>query len=302
MPTAFLDDRALVSVSGPDAEHLLQNVITTDLEKLAQGEAKPGALLTPQGKILFDFLISRNGPEGLLLECRQDIADDLVRRLTLYRLRAKAQIARLDPCLIEVRWDAAPGGDSGAPTAESGPVEDGSAADDRWLADRRFTDATVLRRRAPAGSEKAGDVAEWHAFRVAHGIAESGTDYALGDSFPHDVLLDQNGGVGLRKGCYVGQEVVSRMQHRGTARRRVVIAAGEGALPAAGTEITAFGKAIGTLGTVAEGRGIAIVRIDKAKAAMDAGEPIIAGEVPLTLSIPAWARFEWPQAAAAEEL
>ena len=79
--------------------------------------------------------------------------------------------------------------------------------------------------------------------RIAHGVAESGIDYALGDAFPHDVLLDQNGGVGFRKGCYVGQEVVSRMQHRGTARRRVLIAAARSALPAPGTEIVAGGRA-----------------------------------------------------------
>jgi len=304
MPTAFLADRALVSVSGPDAEHLLQNIITTDLDNLAQGEAKPGALLAPQGKILFDFLVSRNGSEGLLLECRQDIADDLVRRLGMYRLRAKAQIAKLDPCLVEVRWNTDPStsdSGSGASSIESASGAEGSEALGRWVADRRFADATVLRRPVPAATAVAGNVADWHALRIAHGVAESGADYALGDAFPHDVLLDQNGGVGLRKGCYVGQEVVSRMQHRGTARRRVVVAAAEGGLPAAGTEITVSGRAIGTLGSVAAGRAIAIVRIDKAKAAIDAEEPILAGGVPLSLSIPGWAGFAWPQAAAAEE-
>src|SRR5690606_25391943 len=110
------------------------------------------------------------------------------------------------------------------------------------------------------GKSEEGDPASWHTFRIAHGIAESGSDYALGDAFPHDVLLDQTGGIGFQKGCYVGQEVVSRMQHRGTARRRVLIASGESALPAPGTEIVAGGKALGTLGSVVGAQGLAIVR------------------------------------------
>ena len=104
MPFARLTDRALVSVSGPDAEHFLQNILTTDLDQLAQGEAKPGALLTPQGKILFDFLISRAGENAFRLDCRADIADDFVRRLMLYRLRAKAEIARQDQASVTVAW------------------------------------------------------------------------------------------------------------------------------------------------------------------------------------------------------
>ncbi|TJW62029.1 MAG: folate-binding protein, partial [Mesorhizobium sp.] len=100
MPFALLKDRALISVSGPDAEHFLQNILTTDLDALNPGEAKPGALLTPQGKILFDFLISRTDENGFLLECRADVADDFVRRLMLYRLRAKAEIAKQDQVLV----------------------------------------------------------------------------------------------------------------------------------------------------------------------------------------------------------
>src|SRR6185312_14806155 len=102
---------------------------------------------------------------------------------------------------------------------------------------------------------------DWNAYRIATGVAESGADYALGDAFPHDVLLDQVGGIGFQKGCYVGQEVVSRMQHRGTARRRVLIVRGKAPLPAPGAEITAGSRAIGALGSVSGNNGLAIVRI-----------------------------------------
>ncbi|MDX8531280.1 folate-binding protein YgfZ [Mesorhizobium sp. VK25A] len=290
MPFAQLKDRALVSVSGPDAEHFLQNILTTDLDMLKPGEAKPGALLSPQGKILFDFLISRAGDNGFQLECRADIVDDFVRRLMLYRLRAKADIAKHDQVLVTVAW----GEDSTASHFDS------IGADSRALADLRFRDVAV--RRAYGGEAKdSGDPGAWLALRIGHGIAESGSDYQLGDAFPHDVLLDETGGVGFKKGCYIGQEVVSRMQHRGTARRRVLIASADRPLPAAGTELTVAGRPVGALGSAGGRNGLSIARIDRVKAAVDAGETIMAGDVPVTLAIPAWAKFSLPQDAISTE-
>lgn len=278
MPFALLKDRALISVSGPDAEHFLQNILTTDLDTLGASEAKPGALLTPQGKILFDFLISRAGENAFRLECRAEISDDFVRRLTLYKLRAKVEIAKSEQAFVAVAWGR-----------ESIASESDSAA----VADRRFANESVTR--SYTGTAVAGDIAAWQAFRIAHGIVESGADYALGDAFPHDVLLDETGGVGFRKGCYVGQEVVSRMQHRGTARRRVLVVQAGLPLPGSGTELTVEGRPVGTLGSSAGTTGLAIARIDRIKAALDAGQPILAGDVPVTVAIPAWAKFSFPQ-------
>ncbi|MER8430567.1 YgfZ/GcvT domain-containing protein [Mesorhizobium caraganae] len=284
MPFALLDNRALISVSGPDAEHFLQNILTTDLDTLAAGEAKPGALLSPQGKILFDFLIARAGESGFQLECRADIADDFLRRLMLYKLRAKAEIAKQDQSLVTVAW----GDDSTA-----------SHSDSTALADTRFRDVAVSR--SYGGASEGGDQAAWQTLRIAHGIAESGPDYQLGDTFPHDVLLDETGGVGFKKGCYVGQEVVSRMQHRGTARRRVLIVSADHALPAPGTELTVAGRPVGTLGSSEGSIGLAIARIDRVKAALDAGQPILAGDVAVSLAIPAWAKFSFPREAVGAE-
>jgi folate-binding protein YgfZ len=192
-----------------------------------------------------------------------------VRRLTLYRLRAKVDIAAATTP-VAVVWD-----DANAP--EEKPV----------LTDGRFKGA-VFRRYDPPLPAADSAPADWDAYRIGHGIAESGPDYALGDAFPHDVLLDQIGGVGFKKGCYVGQEVVSRMQHRGTARRRLALVTADEALPASGTEITAGGKAIGTLGTVLGSDGLAIVRTDRAGSAVDAGTPVTAGDVTVRLSLPEW--------------
>ncbi|MDP3895764.1 MAG: folate-binding protein YgfZ [Mesorhizobium sp.] len=291
MPTIALPDRAVVAVSGPDAEHFLQNIVTADLADLPPDAVKPCALLTPQGKILFDFLVSKDGDAGFRLDVRADIADDFMRRLVLYRLRAKVDISKPDQPLVGARWEP-----------DSNPSQTDSSAsrnDSTKLRDLRFPDAAVFR----IFGDMTNDArpADWDALRIAHGVAESGADYALGDAFPHDVLLDQNDGVGFRKGCYVGQEVVSRMQHRGTARRRVLIAAGAGPLPAPGTEITANGRSIGVLGTVAGDRALAIARIDKVKDAMDSGTPMLAGGVALTLAIPPSARFTFPLDAPSED-
>ena len=148
MPIALLNDRALISVSGPDAEHFLQNIVTTDLDTLAAGEAKPGALLTPQGKILFDFLISRGGENGFRLECRADVADDFVRRLMLYKLRAKVEIAKQDQALVAVAW----GDDSSASQTDSTCA----------CATARFADAGGLAL-AMATHADGGDPAAWQA-------------------------------------------------------------------------------------------------------------------------------------------
>lgn len=283
MPTARLDDRAIVSVSGPDAEHFLQNIITTDLDTLKADETKPSALLTPQGKILFDFLVSRNGADTFRLECRADVADDFVRRLMLYKLRARVEISRQDETPVTVSW----GADAGS-----------SDTDSSWLRDMRFPQSAPAWRSYAARQADAGMEA-WHAFRVACGVAESGVDYVLGEAFPHDVLLDQLDGIGFRKGCYVGQEVVSRMQHRATARRRVLIVTGD-PLPAPGTEVVANDRSIGSLGSVAGGKGLAILRIDRVKDALDAGAPIEVEGVPVQVAIPPWATFTYPETASGE--
>jgi folate-binding protein YgfZ len=274
MPSAFLPDRAFVRIGGADAEHFLQNLITTDLGALAENELRPGALLTPQGKILFDFLISRDGEAGFLIDIRADQLEPFVRRMMMYKLRAPVTIEALPVSGATVTWGEAAGG----------------------VADHRFALAGAELRRQAGRAADPADREGYDALRILHGVPESEFDYSLQDAFPHDVLYDKSGGVSFRKGCYVGQEVVSRMQHRSTARRRVVILSAHSPLPATGTEITIGGKSIGALGTVAGERALAIVRIDKAGEAMAAGEPILAGDVPVTVALPGWSGLTFPTA------
>ncbi|ARO29468.1 glycine-cleavage system T protein [Rhizobium sp. NXC14] len=276
MPAVFLKDRSLLSVGGADAQSFLQNLITTDIVSLAPDEARPGALLTPQGKILFDFMVWRDC-DGYLIETDAAQLEGLAKRLTMYRLRAAVTLTPQPENGITVCW--------GEDADRIGGVRDS-----------RFAKAGVpLRRRAGKHGHDAPSLYE--SLRIRHGIVTSGSDFALQDAFPHDVLMDLNGGLSFKKGCYVGQEVVSRMQHRGTARRRVVTVSAATALPLAGTAITAAGKPVGTLGSVEGGSGLAIVRIDRAGAAMAEGTPLLAGQTPVSLALPQWSGLVFPTSA-----
>ena len=134
--------------------------------------------------------------------------------------------------------------------------------------------------------------AAYHAHRIALGVPEGGKDFSLGHAFPHETLMDQLHGVDFDKGCYVGQEVVSRMQHRGTARTRIVpLVYGDAEVPEAGSEVTAGERAIGRTGSAAKGRGLAMLRVDRAAEALAAGLPIRAGGVPVRIELPPWATF-----------
>jgi hypothetical protein len=138
--------------------------------------------------------------------------------------------------------------------------------------------------------------ADYHAFRISQGVPEGGRDYAFGDAFPHEALFDQLNGVDFAKGCYVGQEVVSRMEHRGTARKRIVPIEGGAPLPAPGTNVEADGVPIGALGSVSGKFGLAMIRLDRAEAALAAGRTLTAGGVKIALKRPLFARFAVPVA------
>tara|TARA_R110002020_G_scaffold364263_3_gene576612 strand:+ start:25181 stop:26074 length:894 start_codon:yes stop_codon:yes gene_type:complete len=273
VPALVLSDRKIIRVDGADAEHFLQNLITANVDAIKTGEARPSALLTPQGKVLFDFLISKSGETGYDCDIRADCVADFIRRLTLYKLRAAVTFETLDDVPVIAGWDGA------APLGA--------------LADKRFPKQAGVWRLYGSGSVLDAGLADWDAIRIAHGVAESGADFALSDVFPHDIMMDKTEGVDFKKGCYVGQEVVSRMQHRGTARRRVATVTAPTALPARGEDgtaatILAGNKPVGSLGSVAGNEGLAIVRTDRvADAAAQNIVLTVAGQ-PVTLALPAW--------------
>lgn len=283
MPIALLPDRAVVAVTGAEATAFLQGILTCNVETLAPGEARLGALLTPQGKIQFDFLVSRDGADGFRLDVAAERAADLVKRLGLYRLRAKVSISA-DPTLgVAAAWDGA------ETAAEAIRLRDGRlpALGERLY----FTEG--------AFSADASE-SDYHAHRIAVGVPEGGRDFAFGDAFPHEALMDQLGGVDFKKGCYVGQEVVSRMQHRGTARTRILpLVFTDGPAPSPGTEVTAGARSLGVTGSAAGGRSLATIRLDRLGDALAAGEPVRAGGSVAGVEKPAFATFAVPTDTAA---
>ncbi|MEQ9689951.1 MAG: folate-binding protein [Bauldia litoralis] len=278
---AELPRRGVVAVSGEDAHAFLDNLMTSNVGEAGAGRAVFAGLLSPQGKLLFDFIAFHDGERYLLDMARSEIPAFL-KRLGLFRLRSKVDFADLsEERIVVAAWGGA-----------SAPLLDGVVAPDPRLA------ALGYRGIVPPGADMVADFTEsteaaYDAHRIGLGVPEGGIDFTFGEAFPLDADMDQLAGVDFAKGCFVGQEVVSRMKHRGTARRRVVIGRGDD-LPPPGTPVTAGGKPIGALGSSAEGTGLALVRLDRARAAMDAGEAILAGEAPLALAIPDWATVDWP--------
>lgn len=284
---AHLPERSVLKVAGEDARKLLDGLVTNDMAAVSPRQAGFGALLSPQGKIISDFFIVALDEEdggGFVLDVPAAMAPELMRKLALYRLRAKVSIEDLSAqAAIIVSADGAP------LPPECGVV----FADPRHppLGER----AIVARDDLSALAGAAADA--YQARRIRFGVPDSGKDFAIAGTgaFPHEALMDQLGGVSFTKGCYVGQEVVSRMEHRGTARSRVVPIIFTGGFRSEwGVNVTAGGKVIGTVGSTAEGRGLALLRLDKVADAMAAGEPVLAGGLDITLDKPPFIRFPFP--------
>jgi len=270
---AQLEDRGVVSVSGADATGFLQGLLTNDVERLAPSEARYAALLTPQGKILFDMIAVRaHGREpSYLIDCALAQAGDLAKRLGFYKLRAKIAIAdeSANRAVAAFWGDEPPGITEGLVYADPRDPRLGSRA----IAAREVA--------AAIGSEHAG---EYEALRIAVGAPKGGLDFAYGDAFPHDANFDLLHGVDFDKGCYVGQEVVSRMQHRGTARKRVARVKLAGPAPAAGTPVLDRELPIGALGSSSGREALALLRLDRAEEAKAAGRTLSADGVGLALA------------------
>lgn len=288
MPSAYLPDRGVVRITGPEAGAFLDRLLTADIAALAPGRATLAALLSPQGKILVDMLVAAVPEEedgGYLIDCPRGLAADLAAKLVLYRLRAKVTIADLSDVLgVAAVWDGPAPEDLDA-FAYADPRLEGAGLEGLGL-------RLIAPREALTGL---GEADAYHARRIALGVPEGGKDYAYADAFPHEALLDQLGGVSFTKGCYVGQEVVSRMEHRNAARTRVVpLVFPDGVVASEGLEIVVGGRGLGRMGSGVNGRGLALLRLDRVADAMAAGEPLNAGGLPFRLEKPAFARFGFP--------
>jgi hypothetical protein len=289
MQAALLPDRGVVKVVGDDARRFLNGLVTNDVDKVAPGKPRFAALLTPQGKIIVDFIIAEapaGDGGGFFLDCPRALAATLVERLTFYKLRAKVICEDLSNGLgVMAIWDG---------TADS---EYGLSYSDPRLSTLgcRVILPPHLAAEAAAdlGAARA-DAEAYEAHRIALGVPRGGLDFMYGDTFSHEADMDQLNGVDFDKGCYVGQEVVSRVEHRASARSRVVPIAYDEFAPSSGLPVMAGDKQIGTLGSTAKGHGLALMRLDRIEDALTAGKQLQAGGITIRAVKPAWATFGWP--------
>jgi len=290
MQATLLPDRGVVKVAGEDARRFLNGLVTVDMASVTPATPRFAALLTPQGKIVVDFIVAEAPAEdggGFFLDVPKALAIELVDKLNFYKLRAKVLVEDLSPVLgVMAAWNG------------SGETDYGLC-----YADPRLP-ALGLRVMLPphlavAAAADLGaslvDASAYETHRIALSVPRGGEDFIYGDTFPHEADMDQLGGIDFDKGCYVGQEVVSRIEHRGSARNRLVAIAYDEFAPVSGLPIMAGEKPVGTLGSVAKGRGLALLRLDRLA---DVGDtPLTCGGIAVRVVKPDWARFTVPGAA-----
>jgi tRNA-modifying protein YgfZ len=260
MSKRSLPNRSIIRLSGPDMLTLLDRTVTHSVDNWNTGEMRYGALLTPQGKVIADYLAMLS-LENIYLDVHSGAADDLERRLKLFRLRSDVQIERLTDDV----------------------VTEGSWVDVR---------STQLPHRAISPKAEIGlemPYEEWHKARIAAGVPEWGADYRASEVFPTDVNLDVMGGIDYKKGCFVGQEVASRMKRKAKIRKRTLPVHGAGLKQ--GADVLA-GSSIGNVTSVSGTMGLALIRTDRMVSAEAAGHAFTCGGQPVTIDRPAWLELE----------
>jgi len=278
MKAALLADRGVVKIAGEPARGFLNGLLTADIAGMTPETPRYAALLTPQGKIIVDFIVAQAPAEDggdFFLDCPRALSGTLVEKLNFYKLRAKVMVEDLSETLgVMAVWEG------------SGDTEYGLVYTDPRL--------TALGQRLmlpPHLADKAAadlgaalvDAADYEAHRIALGVPRGGLDFIYGETFPHDADLDQLHGVDFRKGCFIGQEVVSRVEHRGTARNRVVPIVFEDFAAEAGSPVMAGEKTVGTMGSSSGKNGLAMLRLDRVEEALAAGVTLSAGGIPFRL-------------------
>ncbi|WP_409560657.1 folate-binding protein [Hyphomicrobium sp. B1] len=291
---ARLADRGVVSVTGADSEKLLQGLVTNDLQGLAEGEARHAALLAPQGKILFDFFVVRHG-DGYLLDVARAKAAELAKRMAMYKLRADVTITDVsDSFKVFALW----------------------GADSKMLAEGRGISFPDPRHRgiglrllasphenflSSDGAESEGDSRlAYDALRIEYGIPEGGKDYEFGDAYPHEADFDLLNGVSFTKGCFIGQEVVARMQNKTLVRKRAVKISANAPLEP-NSEILLGDISVGRVGTADGTNAIAMLRLDRVIEGEQKSLPLTAGGIAIAPDEDAMNRYRSAAAARASQ-
>jgi hypothetical protein len=272
-----LPQRTIVSLQGPDTMALLERLVTNATTEWASGETRYGALLTPQGKIIADYLALRTDA-GVLLDVSKDHAADLAKRLKMFRLRSDVDIEVLDHLYVMASLEPDSDTFEGAACIYQDPrYPDGRT---RVLVEGTVPDAD------------ASALTAYHADRIANVVPEQGADFGAAEVFPAEINMDVLEGVALNKGCFVGQEVVSRMHRRGKIRKRTLsVTVPETLTVQPGDDVKAP-LPIGTISSVAGNRALALVRVDRLLSAEKSGAAPTLHETPVTFEKPGWLEAE----------
>ena len=296
MKAALLPERGVMKVAGEDARKFLNGLLTTDIGGVTPERPAFAALLTPQGKIMVDMIVAEAPAEdggGFFLDCPRALAQTLVDRLNFYKLRAKLTIEDLSAALgVMGVWDGQDSTEYGLCHADPRLPALGI----RCILPPHLAAEAAADLGAPLVEDK-----EYEAHRIALGAPRGGLDFQYNDAFPHEADMDQLNGIDFEKGCYVGQEVVSRVEHRGTARKRVIPVTFQDFAAEAGVPVKVGDIEVGTMGSSAQGRGLAMLHLGRIGDALAAGQPIVSGGIAIHPVKPAWARFDWPGEAKAAE-
>ena len=252
-----LPNRTILRLEGPDTLALLERTVTHTVAGWEVGAARYGALLTPQGKVIADYIAHRT-TEGVLIDVHAEAAEDLMKRLKMFRLRSAVEIGRDDGLVSAIDVDG--------------------AADPRT--------GTLPRRSVVEAAKAEAPLPRWDALAISAGVPEWGRDYRAAEVFPTDINMDLMDGIDYRKGCFVGQEVASRMKRKALIRKRTVRV--KGAALAAGAEVRAGANLLGTVTSAADGEGLALIRTDRFAKAIMAKEPVTVNEAPTEIDGAPW--------------
>ena len=298
---AVLSDRAVIRVSGPDRVSFLQGLVSNNVETVSATKSGYGALLTPQGKFLFDFFVYQLDEESLLLECERgengERAAELFKKLRMYKLRAKVELTDVTDsydviavfgkdALANLFTDTTPG--------TTGRIANGIKTVDPRLSAmgaRILLPKNELAEMAAIGASES-DEESYHQIRVSLGLPNGSEELEIEKSILLENGFEELGGVDFKKGCYMGQELTARTKYRGLVRKRLLPISVEGPAPEAGTIIMNGDKEAGTIRSVHGNGGLALIRLERVSDDAD----LVAGDAKITVHVPGWVKL--PETAA----
>lgn len=292
----LLADRAVIRVSGPDRVSFLQGLVSNNIETITANTSGYGALLTPQGKFLFDFFVYQQDEESLLIECERGEdgarAAELFKKLRMYKLRAKAELTDVSDsydvvavfgsdALASLSLDATPGA-----TAQ---MANGVKAVDPRLAEmgaRVLLPKNALAEMAAIGAQES-DEESYHQLRVSLGVPNGSEELEVEKSILLESGFEELGGVDFKKGCYMGQELTARTKYRGLVRKRLLPIQIDGPAPAVGTAIMNGDKEAGIIRSVHGNGGIALIRLER----IGDDAHLRAEGAKITVTVPDWVQL-----------